>query len=336
MPKLETASLTIKISLAQITDSGNIREVEKYGPNEKGEFPPETIELAQSIKTVGQLQPINVKQTGEIDGVKCYELCAGFRRRAAFQYLVSIGEDYNQIEAKLVTGDKLTIQLVENIQRENLTAPEREAAIFQLAESGMKQNEIASRLSKNKSFVSINISAHKIRQAGIKAGIDLSGVETSTLAEFLSVPEKDLVDILNKLVHFGKTRAAAATLAAPYKKGKEMPPEPIAPPVENEPPPDVNPPMGSKPKEKEPESPEPPAGKAKIKPPGAPFEPIEADHRVIDVNIILTVIYEYIKTTEKQIAPGETDAEKNKFGALTKIEAAKDILAFIHKRLDDA
>jgi len=329
MAKMESASLTLKISLAQIIDAGNIREAQKYYPNEEGEFPEEIKELAQSIKAVGQLQPIVVKLAGENCGIKEYELLSGFRRRAAFQYLVSTGEDYNQIEAKLVTGDKLTIQLVENIQREDLTAPEREAAIFRLAESGMKQNEIASRLSKNKSFVSINISAHKIRQTGIKAGIDLTGVETSTLAEFLSVPDNDLVEILNKLVHFGKTRAAASALAAPYKKGKETPPpEPSTgtPPGVNEPPPDntldplanVPPPDEVKPKPPEPTGkPEP-----KAKPPATPpLEPIEADHRIIDVNIILTVIYDYIKNNES---------------FFDRQEAARDLLALIHKRLDDA
>ena len=340
MPKLEAASITQKISLSQIIDNGNIRELKKYSPNGKGEYPVEIVELAQSIKQIGQIQPIVVKPAGEEGGIKRYEIIAGFRRRAAFQYLCSLGDDFQQIEANIKTGDKLIIQLVENIQREDLTAPEREKAIFQLAESGLKQNEIAAQLSKSKGFVSINISAWKIRAAAEKEGVDLSGVETSTLSELLSVPEEKLPDVLRELARLGGTRAAAAMLAAPFKKGKQAPPpEKPAPPPENTP---VDAPQGpskapggdiapSLP-EPPPEPQTPPPVKPKKGDEPAP-EPITADHRIIDVNIILTVILDYITREEKQLPPG-TPAEKNKWGGVTKIEAAKDILALIHKELD--
>jgi ParB/RepB/Spo0J family partition protein len=167
MPKMEAASLTINISLAQIVDTGNIREKEKYSPNEKGEWPQDIIDLATSIKTIGLLQPINVRSNGEIDGVKMYEITSGNRRRAAHEYLVSQGEDFNQIAARIITGNKTAIQLVENIQRENLTAQETETAIFQLTET-MKQKEIAAQLSKTPAYVSVNVSAYKIRKKGIK------------------------------------------------------------------------------------------------------------------------------------------------------------------------
>jgi len=338
MPKMEAASLTIKISLAQIVDTGNIREKAKYSPNEKGEWPQDVIDLAMSIKTVGLLQPINVKLHGEKDGVKMYEITAGNRRRAAHEYLVSLGEDFTQIDAKVTTGNKLAIQLVENIQREDLTAQERETAIFQLTES-MKQKEIAAQLSKTPAYVSVNVSAYKIREKGTKAGIDLNGVETSTLAEFLSVPDNEIIPLLEKLKEAGGTRAAASALAARFKNGREkpQPPEPpaappkpsnIEPPGKN----DIPDPLGGV-------TPEPPAPAKPAKPGAKPppdIEPITAEHREIDLNIVLTVIYDYIKSQEKQIAPGETRAEKNKWGAIEKMEAAKDILALIHKAIDNA
>ena len=338
MPKMETASLTIKISLAQIVDTGNIREKAKYSPNEKGEWPQDVIDLAMSIKTMGLLQPINVKLSGEKDGVKMYEITAGNRRRAAHEYLVSLGEDFTQIDAKVITGNKLAIQLVENIQREDLTAQEREAAIFQLTET-MKQKEIAAQLSKTPAYVSVNVSAYKIREKGLKAGIDLNGVETSTLAEFLSVPENEIVPILEKLKEAGGTRAAASALAARFKKGKDAPPpEPPAPSKPyNKPEPgkidDVPDPLaGSTPAE--PPAPVKPS-KPGAKPPPVEIDPITAEHREVDLNIVLTVIYDYIKDNEKQIS-GQTPAEKNKWGGVTKIEAAKDILALIHKAIDNA
>jgi ParB/RepB/Spo0J family partition protein len=329
MPKMEAASLTIKISLAQIIDTGNIREVKKYGPNEKGEYPQEIIDLAMSIKAIDQLQPIVVKFSGEVDGNKQYELIAGFRRRAAFQYLCSIGEDYTMIEARIITGEKLIIQLVENIQREDLTAPEREAAIFQLAENGMKQNEIASQLSKNKAFISINISAFKMRQAAQKAKIDLTGIETSTLSELLSIPEDDILFILRKLVESGGTRAAANTLAMPYKNKKDIQSPAIPPPavssnVDTDP--DVDPLMAGGEIPAEPIQTEPPK-KTIIQTP-LKDDPIEVEHREIDLNIVLTVIYDYIKNVEKNGIDGNDRA--------LMINTAKNILALILKKVDDA
>ena len=354
MPKMEAASLTIKISLDQIIDTGNIREISKYGPGEKGEYPEEIRELAQSIKATGQLQAINVKAAGELDGAKQYELIAGFRRRAAFQYLCSIGEDFRMIDAKIVTGDKLTIQLVENIQREDLTAPEREAAIFRLAENGMKQSEIAVQLSKGKSFVSVNISAHKMRVFSQKANIDLSGVETSTLAELLSVPDSDLIEVLRELVRRGGTRTAANSLAAKYKKGKELPPpEPVSTPPSVTPSgadttpdkeaglePDIDPlagvdivreyPQAEPPKEKPVEKPQEKPGNVK----SPEHDPIEAEHGIIDANVVFTAIYEYMESIKKQIAGNW--GKDDKTGLMNRLEAAKDILALIHKRLDNA
>jgi len=328
MPKMEAASLTLNISLAQIVDTGNIREKEKYSPNEKGEWPQEIIDLAMSIKSIGLLQPINVKLHEEKDGVKMYEITAGNRRRAAHEYLVSIGEDFNQIAARVTTGNKTTIQLVENIQREDLTAQEREAAIFHLTET-MKQKEIAAQLSKTPAYVSVNVSAYKIREKGIKAGIDLSAVETSTLAEFLSVPDNEIVSLLEKLKEAGGTRAAASALAARFKKGKEPPPEPAAPVTPVETPPgnnDIPDPLAGgepPPAPRLPGAPPKPPVKPGIKPPPPRGDDIEAEHREIDLNIVLTVIYNYIK-----------DAEKG--GENLRIEVAKDILALIHKRLDNA
>jgi ParB/RepB/Spo0J family partition protein len=334
MPKLEAASLTIKISLEQIIDTGNIREIAKYSPNEKGEYPQEIIDLAMSIKTIGQLQPIVVKLHGVVDVIKLYELIAGFRRYAAFLYLCSIGEDYNQIEARVFTGEKLIIQLVENIQREDLTAPEREAAIYQLLESGIKQKEIAAKLSKTPAFVSVNISAYKMRQAGQQAGIDLSDVETSTFGELLSVPENELLFILRKLIESGGTRAAAKILATPYKKQKEVPPEhPIIPSIvlpagENESTLPIKD-MASGEIASEP----PQKTKPKVKPLLNKEKPIETEHRKIELNIVLTVIYDYIENMKKMATIYIGKPDKGRL--IEKIEAAKDILALIHKRLED-
>jgi ParB/RepB/Spo0J family partition protein len=362
MPKMEKESLTQMIGLDRITDTGNIREQEKYGPDENGNFPEDIRELAESIKKSGLLEPVIVKESGEVDGVKQYELIAGFRRRAAFQCLCAQNLNYNQVEAKIVTGDKLTIQLIENIQRSDLSAIERERAVYQMFKSGIKQNEIAAQLSKSKSFVSIHISAYKMRIIADKNGISTGGVETSTLSELLSIPDTDLPGVLKNLVNFGGTRSAAHQIAAAYAEKKNPPlemstddlnidmdnggegkkPEPPALGTENmpeerteiepEPPSAKNPPpvdgIETKPEEKPEKKPAP--SKKDGTEPVSPYP--EIYHAEIDVNIILTAIYDYINGIKKKLPEKGVEASTE----TVKIEAANDIIALIHERLKNA
>jgi ParB/RepB/Spo0J family partition protein len=361
MPKMEKESLTQMIGLDRITDTGNIREQGKYGPDEKGNFPDDIRELAESIKKSGLLEPVIVKEAGEVDGVKQYELIAGFRRRAAFQCLCAQNLNYNQIEAKIVTGDKLTIQLVENIQRSDLSAIERERAVYQMYENGIKQNEIAAQLSKSKTFVSIHISAYKMRVIADKNGIKTEGIETSTLSELLSIPDTDLPQVIKDLVNFGGTRSAARQLAAAYAEKKNPPlemgaddldigmngggegEEPQAgqelktgnapeekPEVETEPPPARTPPLDEPEPEEKPEK-EKPASAGKPEPEPLPTRP-EIYHAEIDVNIILTGIYDYIDGIKKKLP----DKGIESLTEAAKIEAANDIIALIHERLKNA
>jgi ParB/RepB/Spo0J family partition protein len=364
MPKMEKESLTQMIGLDRITDTGNIREQGKYGPDESGKFPEDIRELAESIKKSGLLEPVIVKEAGEIDGVKQYELVAGFRRRAAFQCLCSENLNYNQIEAKIVTGDKLTIQLIENIQRSDLSAMERERAVYQRFESGVKQNEIAAQLGKSKSFVSIHISAYKMRIIADKNGINTESIETTTLSELLSIPDNDLPVVLKDLVNFGGTRSAAHQIAAAYTEkknsslemgaddlnidmnsgGEGEKPEPAEPELEGgtapeekkenkaePPPPARNPPPVDEPEPEEKPEKEKPAPAKKPEPEPFPTRP-EIYHAEIDVNIILTGIYDYIDGIKKKLPDkGIESLTEN-----AKIEAANDIIALIHERLKNA
>jgi hypothetical protein len=286
---------------------------------------------------------------------------AGFRRRAALQYLCNEKQDFNTIEAKIVTGDKLTIQLIENIQRADLTALERERAVFQMSENGIRQNDIGAQLSKSKSWVSIHISAYKMRVIANNNGIKTEGIETSTLSELLSIPDVDLPGVLKELVNFGGTRQAAKGLARAYDEKKNpalnlddnldisMDPAPGGEgeaPAESSPPPatgaaDNETTPAPVPAESTPPPPAPENEKKQDDPPAPPprhsvppaFDPIEAEHAQVDVNIILTGIYDYIDGIKK-ILPDKKGLESMTEKA--KIEAASDIIALIHERLENA
>ena len=208
MPKLEPAGLTQKISLSQIIDTGNVRE--DYH---------DIAELAQSIKDNGLMQPVVVKRAGTTpDGIQQYELIAGHRRKKAHEYLCAKGDDFNMIDAVVKTGDKLTLQLIENIQRNDLTAAERENGLAEMLNSGVSQKEIAGKLSKSEQWVSKHLAAYKIRQFLNTQKIDTEKYETSTLNLFRTIPEPDLKTLIEKTESAGGTRAAAETVIREYKE----------------------------------------------------------------------------------------------------------------------
>ncbi len=112
-------------------------------------FDSEALEsLCASIKQVGILQPLVVRRHG--DG---YVLVAGERRWRAAQ---SAG--LSEVPALVRPGDEtssLTEALIENIQREDLTALEEAAAYQQLQEDfGLTHAEIAQRVGKSRAAVS--------------------------------------------------------------------------------------------------------------------------------------------------------------------------------------
>ena len=208
MPKLEPAGLTQKISLSQIIDTGNVRE--DYH---------DITELAQSIKDNGLMQPVVVKRAGTTpDSIQQYELIAGHRRKKAHEYLCTKGDDFNMIDAVVKTGDKLTLQLIENIQRNDLTAAERENGLAEMLNSGVSQKEIAGKLSKSEQWVSKHLAAYKIRQFLNTQKIDTEKYETSTLNLFRTIPEPDLKTLIEKTESAGGTRAAAETVIREYKE----------------------------------------------------------------------------------------------------------------------
>ncbi len=213
MPKLEPAGVTQKISLSQIIETGNVRK--EYQDIE---------ELAKSIKDSGLMQPIVVKRAGVTDsGIQQYELIAGHRRKRAFEYLCSKGDDFNMIDAIIKTGDTLTLQLIENIQRNDLTAAEREQGVAEMLATGISQQEISSKLAKTEQWVSKHLAAHRVRVLLQQQNIDTEQYETTTLNVFRTVPESDLKPLIEKTAALGGTRAAAEAVIRIYKNSTTQP-----------------------------------------------------------------------------------------------------------------
>ena len=203
MPKLTpNNTLTFKISIDQIKETGNVRT----------NYDDEKIkELADSIFKYGLINPVSVKPLPDSpDGIKQYELVAGHRRLRAFQYLCSIGQDYSQITASVITkGSKNVLQLIENVQREDLEPVDVETAIKALATAGMSQKEISEELSKSLSWVHDRLAGTEVRENAEARGIDTNGMSTKALSQLVSVPGEQLSDVISQVKANGGTVKAA-------------------------------------------------------------------------------------------------------------------------------
>ncbi|KGR86816.1 nucleoid occlusion protein [Lysinibacillus odysseyi] len=139
--------------------------IEKIVPNR---FQPRTVfddekieELSRTIHTHGVIQPIVLRPSSEAEGM--YEIIAGERRYRAMKKL-----EWKEVPAIVRTlNDKETasIALIENLQREELTAIEEALAYQQLLElHSLTQEALAQRLGKGQSTVANKIRLLKLPQ----------------------------------------------------------------------------------------------------------------------------------------------------------------------------
>ena len=133
------------------------------------------VELANSIKEHGVFQPIIIKKT-----IKGYEIIAGERRvkaskMAGLTEIPAIIRDFNDTQM-------MEIALLENLQRENLTAIEEAQAYKKLQETlSLTQEELAKRIGKSRSHI-------------------------TNMLGLLSLPEIIQEDINNKKITMGHAR----------------------------------------------------------------------------------------------------------------------------------
>jgi ParB/RepB/Spo0J family partition protein len=358
MPKMKGASIARVVDISDLVETGNVRE--NYSDIE---------ELAASIKKNGLLEPILIKTAAPAaDGSPRFELIAGHRRVKACRYLTEKGDDFSHINAVIVSGDKLTIQLIENIQRTDLTAQERERGIFLMTENGLSQREVAAELSKNEVYVSRHIAAYKLRKIADEKGIDTSNLETSIFDVIRTAKETDVPMLVQYILNDGGTMSAARAIMKDYRGNKPKTETPEAPqdgPAETPEIPANNfdpsmlprdPFMGlphTSPEESPPESaaadiaPAPPPPEKETKqagtkphPPVAPVERVPVEripikHKQVDAHDIFDEIYKYLTALETRIKELGPDAEQARIDEVKK-EAALDIISLIHKRIDNA
>ncbi|MFE5322295.1 nucleoid occlusion protein [Paenibacillus sp. NPDC056579] len=175
-------------------------------------------ELCQTIKTHGVIQPIVVRIRDNM-----YELIAGERRwravkKLGLETIPAIIRDFNDSQAA-------SIALIENLQREGLTAIEEALAYQQLIDlHSLTQESLAQRLGKSQSTI-----ANKIRLLNLSEPVKLALMERKITERharaLLSLDQEELQvkvleDILTKELNVKQTEARIQFLKETVKLKK--------------------------------------------------------------------------------------------------------------------
>lgn len=172
-------------------------QLNKIKPNKNQprlEFNDESIEgLAQSISESGLLQPITVRKSKN-----GYELIAGERR-----YRACLLNGQKTIDAIVLDKDddeSANLALIENIQREDLSAIEQAMAMQRLMnQEDITQNQLAERLGYKQSTVANKIRLLKLPEY-IKQAIADGEISERHARALLKVKQENLKEVFNVIV----------------------------------------------------------------------------------------------------------------------------------------
>lgn len=198
----------------------NISQIEPNREQPRKHFNEEQLrELAESVKNYGILQPLLVQKKGEF-----FEIIAGERRWRAAK-MAGLKEppvlirDYTKQQT-------VEIALIENVQRADLN-PIEEAKAYQMLvqEFGLKQEEVAERVSKNRATITNSMRLLKLdeRVQDMLIGNQLSGGHARAL---LALEDKEqqyvlAVKIRDNQLSVRETERLVKLAAAPKKEKKE-------------------------------------------------------------------------------------------------------------------
>lgn len=186
----------------EILDFAKIQSlpIDKVRPRQgqpRTDFDEKSLEdLALSIKEYGLLNPITVTKEGDY-----YEILAGERRYRAslkngLQSIDAIVKDYEEKDIEVLS-------LIENVQREDLSAIEEAAAYKKLIDSfGLTQDEIAQKMGKSRSYIANTIRLLKLNEEE-KSALSQGTISPSQARSLLSLSDEEkraqaLDDYINK------------------------------------------------------------------------------------------------------------------------------------------
>ena len=174
LPKVEKGGVE-QLPLSELS-------VSVYQPRKR--LDPEGVaELARSVAQRGVLQPLLVRPSGQ-----GYEIVAGERRFRAAQ---QAGLKTVPVVVKTLDDrETLEIALIENVQREDLSAVEEARAFKQLLEFGLSQEEVADAVGKSRSTVANTLRLLQLGDAALSA-LDEGRISAGHARAILAQPEND-------------------------------------------------------------------------------------------------------------------------------------------------
>lgn len=185
--KPKTQSAVILIPVEQIIPNPN---------QPRKTFKDESLtELAESIRTFGVIQPIQVRKVDN----ELYELVSGERRLRASK-LAGI-QEIPAMEVTISDKDSAVIAIIENVQREDLSFFEEAESYRQLIKYyDITQEQVAALIGKSQSFVANKIRLLKLDDRVIQA------VKTNQLSErharaLLKIPDEAIQREVIEQIH---------------------------------------------------------------------------------------------------------------------------------------
>jgi len=172
--------------------------------------------LASSIREVGVLQPILVRETGEAE----YELIAGERRwraarRAGLQTIPVLVQSVSDVHS-------LEQALVENLHREDLNPLEEAGAFQQLVdEFGYTHEQVASRVGKSRTAVTNTLRLLQL-PAGVQRALADGAISAGHARALLGTPDRSFQeDLAKRIVTEGLTVRAIEEAVRRHASGAE-------------------------------------------------------------------------------------------------------------------
>lgn len=149
------------------------------------DFDQKTLEdLANSIEEYGLLNPITVTKVGGY-----YEILAGERRFRAsklkgLKTIAAIVKDYEEKDIEVLS-------LIENVQREDLSAIEEATAYKKLIDTyGLTQDEVAKKMGKSRSYIANTIRLLKLNEEE-KSALAEGSISSSQARSLLSLDDEE-------------------------------------------------------------------------------------------------------------------------------------------------
>ncbi|WP_290925384.1 ParB/RepB/Spo0J family partition protein [Halodesulfovibrio sp.] len=190
-------------------------------PNQpRKQFDDEALEeLAASIREKGVLQPLLVRPQ-VVGGENIYEIVAGERRFRASQ-LAGIRE-VPVVIRELDDMETLAIALIENLQREDLTALEEAKGLQELKDQfNLSQEELAKQVGKSRSAIANTLRLLQL-PAMAQDALSTGTITAGHARAILSVDEIARIDFLGIIVSQMLTVREAEALAASWKQHKSF------------------------------------------------------------------------------------------------------------------